>query len=405
MGPLIPYQIINGELNLLFAFFIGIGFGYILEQAGFSSARKLAGVFYGYDFTVLKVFFTAGITAALGLYFFRYLGWIDFNMVYVNPLYVRSAIVGGAVMGLGFVLGGYCPGTSLAAAMIGKIDAMVFIGGMFIGIFLFGLFYPVFEPLHTSHFAGNVFIYDTLGMSQSWFLFILVLVALSAFTITQKIENNATRFKELLHAKKLDVRMPLALLLILSVTAVLLPNQRKSLIGENNSHDLVVAVTDNHHYVSPLKVAHSLVHQMDDLYLIDVRSREQYQEYHLPGAINLPLEQLSNKYVRQILNKPEKTIVFYSNGSTFADKAWLFSQRAGYRNIRVLSGGLNGFFDVIFSDSESNQHIVPDNESTKMFISKASEYFKNGDILKRSGTNKSIPKAPDVELMAADGGC
>jgi uncharacterized protein len=146
MGPLIPYQIINGELNLLFAFFIGIGFGYILEQAGFSSARKLAGVFYGYDFTVLKVFFTAGITAALGLYFFRYLGWIDFNMVYVNPLYVRSAIVGGAVMGLGFVLGGYCPGTSLAAAMIGKIDAMVLLVVCLSEYFCLGCFIRYLSP-------------------------------------------------------------------------------------------------------------------------------------------------------------------------------------------------------------------------------------------------------------------
>ena len=405
MGPLIPYQIINGDLNLLFAFFIGVAFGYILEQAGFSSARKLAGVFYGYDFTVLKVFFTAGITAAVGLYFFRYLGWIDFNMVYINPLYIRAAIIGGAVMGLGFVMGGYCPGTSLAAAMIGKIDAMVFIAGMFIGIFLFGLFYPIFEPLHSSHFVGHAFIFDTLGMSQALFLFILVLVAIAAFAITQHIENNSTRFKELLNAKKLDVRPSMAFLLILAASAMLLPNQRKSMTRENSIKEMTARLIEENHFVSPLKVAHSLVYDMQDLHLVDVRNADEYRRFHLPGAANIPIEQLSDNHIRRLLHAPGKTIVFYSNGTTKAEQAWFFAQRAGYRDIRLLRGGLNELFDVIFADSETTESCGPDHESTQQFLSTAAELFKNGVVSRRSGTGKPIPQAPDMELMAAQGGC
>jgi len=405
MGPLIPNQIINSDLNLLFAFFIGIAFGYILEQAGFSSSRKLAGLFYGYDFTVLKVFFTAAVTAAIGLYYFRYLGWIDFNLVYINPLYVRSAIAGGAVMGFGFVLGGYCPGTSLAAAMIGKIDAFVFIAGMFIGIFLFGMFYPIFEPLHTGHFMGNVFIFELLGMSQSWFLLILVIIAIAAFATTQRIENGSARFKELLFAKKLDVRMPVVFLLVLAVAATLLPNQRKSMIRENNSRDLAIALTDETHYISPLKVAHSLLHDMHDLHLIDVRSVDEYREFHLPGAINLPVELLSANHVRRLLSAPGKTTVFYSNGSSIADQAWFYAKRGGFRNVRVLKGGLNEFFDVIFSGQQADENPGSNNESTQKFISTAAEFFKNGEISRRSGAGKPIPKAPDLELMAAQGGC
>ena len=66
MGPFVP-DIISDELNLVVALLLGIAFGAVLEQAGFSSSRKLAGVFYGYDFTVLRVFFTAGVTAMLGV--------------------------------------------------------------------------------------------------------------------------------------------------------------------------------------------------------------------------------------------------------------------------------------------------------------------------------------------------
>ena len=61
MGPLIPNEIIPFEWSSIIAIVIGICFGFILEASGFSSSRKLAGVFYGYDFAVLKVFFTAAI--------------------------------------------------------------------------------------------------------------------------------------------------------------------------------------------------------------------------------------------------------------------------------------------------------------------------------------------------------
>ena len=61
MGPLTGILDLTQGINLLIAFLIGIGFGFALEQAGFSSSRKLAGMFYGYDATVLKVFFTAAI--------------------------------------------------------------------------------------------------------------------------------------------------------------------------------------------------------------------------------------------------------------------------------------------------------------------------------------------------------
>ncbi len=65
MGPFVP-DLISDQLNLVVALFLGIGFGFVLEQAGFSSSRRLAGVFYGYDFTVLRVFFTAAVTAMSG---------------------------------------------------------------------------------------------------------------------------------------------------------------------------------------------------------------------------------------------------------------------------------------------------------------------------------------------------
>src|SRR5512133_1847147 len=137
MAPLSSLIFMPEWLDLLIALLIGIGFGFSLEQAGFSSSRKLVGMFYGYDTTVLKVFFTAAIVALLGSQLLGFFGLLNLNLVFVNEFYVTSAIVGGTIMGAGFIMGGFCPGTGLCALSIGKIDAMVFAAGGLTGAFIF----------------------------------------------------------------------------------------------------------------------------------------------------------------------------------------------------------------------------------------------------------------------------
>jgi uncharacterized protein len=193
MGPLIPQEIIAEGWNFLIAFVIGIGFGFVLEQAGFSSSRKLAGVFYGYDSVVLKVFFTATITAMLGLLYFSLFDWIDLNLVWVNPTFLWSAIIGGIIMGLGFIIGGFCPGTSVCALAIGKIDAMVFFGGIFIGIFIFGESFTFLKPLYMAESMGNIKLSDFLGISSGFLAFLVVIIALGMFFIAEIIEKKFPR--------------------------------------------------------------------------------------------------------------------------------------------------------------------------------------------------------------------
>jgi uncharacterized protein len=193
MGPLSVNELISENTNLFLAFIVGIGFGFVLEQSGFSSSRKLAGVFYGYDTVVLKVFFTAAITAMLGLLFFSLFGWIDLNLVYINPTYLTSAIVGGIIMGAGFIIGGYCPGTSFCGASIGKIDALVFIGGLFIGVLIFGLGYNIWDGMYMSKVLGSPKISQTLGLSDGVFAFLLIIIALAMFWVAEWAEKTFPR--------------------------------------------------------------------------------------------------------------------------------------------------------------------------------------------------------------------
>jgi hypothetical protein len=193
MGPIVPLFNVSNEINLLIAFIIGLGFGFVLEQAGFSSSRKLAGMFYGYDITVLKVFFTAAITGMLGLIFLNFMGLIDLDIVYINEYYVTSAIIGGIIMGAGFIIGGFCPGTSFTAAAIGKIDAMWFVFGSIVGIFIFGEVFPLLESIYMADYEGPIKISTVLGIRDGYFALLLIVVASIMFWLGELAEKKFKR--------------------------------------------------------------------------------------------------------------------------------------------------------------------------------------------------------------------
>jgi len=190
MGPLTFNDIISTEWNYVIALLIGLAFGYILEASGFSSSRKLVGVFYGYDFVVIRVFITAVSVAMITLLYLDYLGFLDFSMLYVVPTYINAQVVGSIIMGIGFLMGGFCPGTSLTAVAIGKIDGIVFTGGIWLGILAYSEAYPYIEDFNNSGYMGNITIMDYFGINAYTFAFGFAVFGVIAFTVASMIRKN-----------------------------------------------------------------------------------------------------------------------------------------------------------------------------------------------------------------------
>ena len=117
---------------------IGMGFGTILEMSGFGDSRKLAAQFYFKDMTVLKVMFTGIVVACMFIFLSSSLGWLNYDKIWVNPTYLWPEIVGGLIMGVGFIVGGFCPGTSVVAAATLKLDGIIFVLGGLFGVWAFG---------------------------------------------------------------------------------------------------------------------------------------------------------------------------------------------------------------------------------------------------------------------------
>ncbi len=190
IGPL--YKVLgwsHGTL-LIFAVIIGFFFGYALYRSGFYSAKKLAGVFYLYDFAVYKVIFFAIVVASLLLWFFSSIGLLKFELLSFHPSYLWSAAIGGFIFGIGFSIGGFCPGTSLVSAVTGSFDAIAFFVGVYLGIAIWDLGYPfIFKGLNH---LGKI---EAKTMMELWGIPYIILIAIAivivivTFPLVDKIEK------------------------------------------------------------------------------------------------------------------------------------------------------------------------------------------------------------------------
>ena len=176
---------------LVAALVIGIAFGWCLESAGMGSARKLAGQFYLTDLTVFKVMFTAIVTAMLGVFWLGRLGVLDLTRVYVPETYLVPQLVGGLVFGIGFALGGLCPGTSCVAAATGRLDGFALVAGMWSGVLATGLFFPALEQFYERTPRGALTLPQVAHVPYGVAVLLVVLAALGGFVVAERIEAKA----------------------------------------------------------------------------------------------------------------------------------------------------------------------------------------------------------------------
>ena len=178
----------GGFAYFLVFFLLGMGFGVVLELSGFGDSRKLAAQFYLRDLTVIKVMFTGIVTAAVLIHLASAFQLLDLSRVWVNPTYLVPGIVGGLIMGVGFIVGGFCPGTSLVAAATLKLDGVMFVLGGLFGVFFFGETVHLFDGWWHSTYMGRFTLPDWLGLPTGVTVLLLVAMALGMFYLAEIAE-------------------------------------------------------------------------------------------------------------------------------------------------------------------------------------------------------------------------
>ncbi|MFH0756606.1 MAG: rhodanese-like domain-containing protein [Bacteroidota bacterium] len=171
--------------------------------------------------------------------------------------------------------------------------------------------------------------------------------------------------------------------------------------------ELLEYVNSGMQYFTTDEVAHMVVSEDPSLVLIDVRAETEYEKFHLPGAINIPLSSLLEDQWADYLNQNLRYNVFYSNGTVKANEAWMLTRQLGYRNNYVLQGGLNYWVETIMNPT-APQSTSPDEEIAKYDFRKGAGQALGGGAVMESSAQPApeLPKiAPKPVKKKAQGGC
>lgn len=348
--PLPLEQLLGQWPSFLVYLVIGFAFGSVLEMAGFGVSTKLAAQFYFKELTVLKVMFGGIITAMVLIFLATGLGLLDYNLVYVNTTYLWPGIVGGLIMGFGFILGGFCPGTALVSAATLKIDGILFTAGAFFGIFIFGETVSGFEDFWNSSYMGRVTLMDALNTSTGVIVVGVMVMAILAF-IGAEIAEYYIGKKQQRRPRWYIGLAALGLGLAVSV----------AIIGQPTNEDRWNAIAPDKQPLLELRTAFAhpgeVLSYMNDrkivTMLIDVRSEADFNLFHLRDARNVPVSELG-EVVEEFNAMPDNGVVFVmSNDETEAVTAWKYLVAEGVVNVYILEGGINNWLTV-FGEEELN---------------------------------------------------
>lgn len=394
----------------LLALLLGGGFGFALERAGFSSSRRLAGVFYLVDMAVVKVMFSAMVTATLGLSCCVAFGWVTLERIFLMPTIYAAQIVGGLLFGVGFAMGAWCPGTAAAGLAAGRIDALVFLLGSVGGSILFNEAFPLLGGLYTGGDRGVRMVYDELGLSRGAFALILTVAAVGVFWLVEwvaKVRRGRSDYWGSPFLKAFSVALvslAAGLALVGQAGDAAAHDPAPASAAGGTEADLLAAVEAAEDHVEPEELADALMAGAPGWVVVDVRPPAEFAVFHIRGALNVPLPALA-----EALQPYRKTgrIVLYSNGMTHPAQARDSLQRQGYRNVLLLTDGLDGFRERCLKPVSLRREPLPAEQAARInawrafFATPAGSVAAPADLPPASTAGAALPAVVDTDWLAA----
>ncbi len=334
--------------------FLGIGFlfGFVLETSGFNHSPTLAAQFYFKDLRVFKVFFTAIVVAMLLIFAASAIGLLDYNLIWVNPTYLWSGVVGGLIMGVGFILGGFCPGTSLVALATLKIDGIFFVLGGLFGVFLFGETVDSFTHFFNGSYFGRLTLMDVFNLPTGIVVILVTLMALFMFWGGEHLER--------IFGGKDPKKAPKAryigagIFVLLAITIAFMGQPTTADRWARLAPEKETALEAREYQIHPGELLDTFHDHKISLVLLDVRSEADYNLFHLQGAQHMPLDEIPNQ-IHEFIAQPANTIfVIMSNDETAATEAWKILVAEAVHNVYILEGGINNWLDTFSTEFEGD---------------------------------------------------
>ncbi len=339
-------------IGYLIFFLIGMGFGVVLELAGFGDSRKLAAQFYFKDMTVLKTMFTGIIVACLLIFISAAFGILDFSKIFVNQTYLWPGIIGGLIMGCGFIIGGYCPGTSVVSAASFKVDGILFFLGTIIGVGFFGESVDSFSDFWNSSYTERLLLSDWFGWSIGATVVAVTILALIFFYGAEKTEEYFRHPLRKFSWKLSNARYVMGGLALLVFALIIWgkgqPDAEKKWQALGGQYQSTLDARDV--FIHPLEYVKTWNDSSIKLITLDFRTKEAFDQFHLDSAKRVSLDDLiKDDFIFDLAQLPAQgVVVIVADEEAQAVKAWKWLKVQGVTNLYILENGLHDW-NQIFS--------------------------------------------------------
>lgn len=204
----------------------------------------------------------------------------------------------------------------------------------------------------------------------------------------------------------MKARFILSIVLVcLGFIAAILPQKKNSSI-ELDAKQLLGEIQLETYVISIDEMANAMINNDPEYQLIDVRTKEEYEKYSLPGAMNIPLDSLFNEEWAPYIDQVARKNVFYCNGTTQASEAWMLTRQKGFQNNYILKGGLNNWYATIIEPEEPSS--ASGEEAIFSYHTRlgAKQFFTGAGAADNASSKKKAKKpVPRRKKKMVAGGC
>ncbi|MCF7760654.1 MAG: hypothetical protein K9M98_09130, partial [Cephaloticoccus sp.] len=284
------------------------------------------------------------------------------------------------------------------SAVTGRVDGMVFVGGLLLGLVGFAEVYPYVEPLTKMTSMGKVTLAGLFNIPYGLLVLAVVVMAIGAFVAAEWAEKvvggrQAGPGDLLEPVRRITPVRGFALgFVAMGFVALFAGNPYRTAFATIDTKQLAIDAGTAADHVSVAQLADWIVEGRNDYVLVDVRDAAEFAAYHIPGAINIPLAGLTADFASR-----NERIVFYSDGGIHAAQAWLLIRSLGFPSAYMLFGGLEEWKDVVLYPVAPAVEAAPKDQIEFAKRAAVAKFF--GGTPRGAGSADANPGTPEMPQL------
>jgi len=204
-------------------------------------------------------------------------------------------------------------------------------------------------------------------------------------------------------------------IVLLILASVLLIISKYEQEPQNPAEIFLNEIHSSNRYLTTDEIAKRIIAGDPTLFLVDVRSEDEFKQYSLPGAVNIPFKNILSEEWAKKLNQDVLDVIFFSNDDILSEQAWALCKQQGHTKLYMLDGGLNKWFATIMLPEKPSELASNEEMELYAFRTGASIFFGSGTVEipiiveveveeSKPAEKKTIPVQKKVKVEA-EGGC